>query len=165
MKRYVLGLIISEYRSFVVLQEKTHPEWQRGCMNGIGGHVDDGESYDAAMIREAREETTIYDEYPDNVWEHFATIADPGVFEMYCFRTFVADVRLIDAHDGEERLTFVSVRELPYQPVIGNLHWLIPFALDKHVRIPQLFNEQTRAPNVRVASQHPASAAEGRSGV
>lgn len=59
MKTYVLGFAFEPNRNEVLLIEKTKPEWQAGFLNGIGGKVEDEESYTHAMTREFKEETGI----------------------------------------------------------------------------------------------------------
>ena len=57
VKTYTVGFIFDSTLEEVALMEKTHPEWQKGKLNGIGGKVEDGEIVISCMIREAEEET------------------------------------------------------------------------------------------------------------
>ena len=43
MKSYVLGFCFNTRLDQVVLIQKTRPEWQAGRLNGIGGHIENGE--------------------------------------------------------------------------------------------------------------------------
>lgn len=55
---YVLGFAFTpEWR--VALIEKTHPAWQAGKLNGIGGKIEKGEGFVEAMRREFAEETGV----------------------------------------------------------------------------------------------------------
>jgi len=40
MTEYVLGFLMDNYR--VVLIEKQRPAWQKGLLNGVGGHINHG---------------------------------------------------------------------------------------------------------------------------
>lgn len=53
---YVLGFVFSMKENFVLLQKKSHPEWQKDKYNGIGGKIEVGESEIDAMSRESLEE-------------------------------------------------------------------------------------------------------------
>ena len=59
MKHYVVGFLFSDDRKKVVLIEKTHPGWQKGKWNGIGGHIEEGELPKDAMQREFNEEAGV----------------------------------------------------------------------------------------------------------
>lgn len=43
----------------VALIRKIRPDWQRGSFNGVGGHIEPGESPVDAMVREFMEETGV----------------------------------------------------------------------------------------------------------
>lgn len=68
---WVLGFLFSEDLSKVVLIKKTHPDWQAGKLNGIGGKIELGASHRATMWRECREETG-YD-YDD--WQYLKSFS------------------------------------------------------------------------------------------
>lgn len=55
-KHMVLGFMFHDFLHSVVLLRKTHPDWQAGLLNGVGGKIEPGESPIAAMVREYREE-------------------------------------------------------------------------------------------------------------
>ena len=57
MKLYCCGFMFSKDFSHVLLIEKARPKWQEGKVNGIGGHLESGESPVDAMVREFEEET------------------------------------------------------------------------------------------------------------
>jgi len=60
VKRYVLGFALTPEMDRVALIQKNRPDWQAGKWNGIGGHIEDGESPLEAMHREFQEETGVY---------------------------------------------------------------------------------------------------------
>jgi 8-oxo-dGTP diphosphatase len=73
MIRWVVGFLIRN-RSEVALMTKTHPEWQKGKLNGVGGKIDDGESPEGAMRREFLEEAGV--DVP--TWRKFAPQSASG---------------------------------------------------------------------------------------
>lgn len=58
MNSMVLGFAFDSYGR-VALIRKNRPDWQRGKLNGIGGHVESDESVRVAMSREFSEETGV----------------------------------------------------------------------------------------------------------
>ena len=56
IKKYVVGFMFDTSLTNVALIRKTKPAWQAGLLNGIGGKVEAGESFDDAMVREFSEE-------------------------------------------------------------------------------------------------------------
>lgn len=105
----------------VVLIRKNRPVWQAGKLNGVGGHVEDGESFHECMVREFKEEAQL------NVseWQRFAKLAMKDstiVFYRATVETLNGVVAMTD-----EPLVFVDSFELP-SDTIPNLQWLIPMA-------------------------------------
>ena len=127
IKRYVVGFMFNADESLVVLLRKRRPDWQAGKLNGMGGHVEPGESYGPAMVREGREESGLT---PD--WEHFAVLGGNG-WEMYCYRAVQGDPCAVPPHNdvGEqfEVHTVASVTSAMVE-TIPNLRWLVPMALN-----------------------------------
>lgn len=126
-RRYVAGFMFKGSKVFLV--RKNHPTWQAGLMNGIGGEIDGDETPEQAMQREYNEETG----WRVHGWEFFATENGPG-YSVHFFRyRMPSDVETasIDwkANDKGEELEWCEALDIKY-PVIGNLHWLIPLALD-----------------------------------
>lgn len=60
MQKYVVGFAFNRDMTQVVLINKERPSWQKGLLNGVGGKVEPGESYIAAMVREFQEETGVH---------------------------------------------------------------------------------------------------------
>jgi 8-oxo-dGTP diphosphatase len=59
MKKYVIGFAFNDLMTEIVLIKKNRPDWQKGSLNGIGGHIELNESSDNAMAREFLEETGV----------------------------------------------------------------------------------------------------------
>jgi 8-oxo-dGTP diphosphatase len=121
MDRYVVGFAFGPHMNSVLLIEKTHPEWQKGKWNGIGGHIEDGETPIVAMVREAHEETGIDRGFG---WQHYATMRGED-FEVFVFKGTAFDAPTCPSDSGE----FVAWKSLPLQcPRIANLDFLIEAA-------------------------------------
>lgn len=122
MKRYVVGFMFDTQKEFVALIEKARPAWQKGKFNGIGGHIENGESPDQAVRREFLEETGVYHDQ----WELFAHLTCGDDAEIYFYRTFCDDIFAIRCVTDEPVAAW-ALRSLP-QPLLPNLNWLIPMA-------------------------------------
>ena len=129
IRRYTAGFLLHKTR--VLLVRKSHPKWQQGMMNGIGGEIEPGEETDASFVREFLEETG----WNLANWRHelFCTEYGPG-YEVNFYRARLpdeTDVGAVDwkCNDKGEELEWCEVNSIKY-PVIGNLHWLLPMALD-----------------------------------
>jgi len=130
-RTYVAGFLLKRTQASdqVLLVRKSHPDWQAGLMNGIGGEVEPGESIDAAMMREFWEEAR----HMTNGWEKFAVERGPG-YEVWFYRLTMSEFMVQEytaprVNDKGEELEWRDARN-PKYPVIGNLNWLLPLALD-----------------------------------
>lgn len=127
---YVAGFLFNADRTEVLLIQKSHPDWQNGKLNGVGGKVEKGERPSDAMAREFQEETGVaYDG-----WRNFCMLC--GNWGRVSF--FVGhmddegDIQQfhgVESTDGET-LVVALVACLRDYDVISNLLWLVPMALD-----------------------------------
>jgi 8-oxo-dGTP diphosphatase len=119
----------------VLLVRKGHPKWQAGMMNGIGGEIEEGEDSFTCIIREFHEEANLM----WNAWDYFCTENGPGyLVNFYRGRLAPDDKYQAPAtNDRGEELEWCKALDIKY-PVIGNLHWLIPLALDPRPMLCQL---------------------------
>ena len=124
MTEYVAGFLFDRAAQTVTLIRKNRPEWQAGRLNGIGGHIEPGETPATAMRREFREEAGLDLDH----WEHYATVqGDWG--RVWFFRAAVDHTTLMSLRpQTDETIEHISTRYLPGD-VIPNLHWLIPLAM------------------------------------
>ena len=128
---YVLALLFTPDARRVVLMHKNRPAWQAGRINAPGGKLTSGEDVASAARREVREEAGV--DVPEAVWQEFLVWDDP-VYRMHIVRAFHdAASRAYTAEDQE--IFLAEVDDLP-SPVIENLRWLIPLALDQSVAVP-----------------------------
>lgn len=130
MQKYVLGFLFTDncnnMEKEVALIRKTHPEWQKGKLNGIGGHIEEGEEPVDAMTREFKEET---DAGCD--WKFFCTMVFDNDTIIYCFKSnSIAEIKTIT----DEDVNWYKIKDIVNsnnEDIIPNLRWLIPMALQK----------------------------------
>ncbi|MDD5551397.1 MAG: NUDIX domain-containing protein [Candidatus Omnitrophica bacterium] len=121
MEKMVCGIIFTPNEYEVWLLLKARPKWQAGKFNGIGGHIEKGESPVEAMQREWQEETG-----EDEVqWIKFMTLFGKD-FEVTFFRAHTA-ANLESLSAGESLYKF-PIDNLPSN-ILYNINWLIPMAL------------------------------------
>lgn len=66
MEKYVVGFVFDQ-NGKVILLRKTHPDWQAGKLNGVGGKCKPGEDDRVTMVREWQEEVEITNPLQRNV--------------------------------------------------------------------------------------------------
>jgi 8-oxo-dGTP diphosphatase len=125
-KQYVAGFAVNRETSRIALVRKSHPKWQAGRLNGIGGKIEDGEDPLGAMQREFQEETGIY----VRDWRHFVSLGGIG-WIVHFFVAFVTEEELWSMHGDEEPIEIHGLESIHLLSVIQNLRWLIPLALDQ----------------------------------
>jgi len=125
-KRYVVGFRFSGDLQSVVLILKTHPEWQAGRYNGVGGHIEDGETPEQTMKREYLEETGT----TEANWKLFNTLyGKDGNFSVDFF--WARGPLTLLRSTTEETVHWLDVDavvtgKLPTLPSLG---WMIPMAI------------------------------------
>jgi len=140
MKVYCCGFLFSESKFIrqVLLIKKNRPYSQKGLLNGIGGHVEEGESPLGAMIREFQEETGVR----ISSWKELCILTydfcchEEGAI-VYFFYDISDAVKCCSSKTDEE-VRLIDVESVPHQNTMPNLKWLIPLALDETVRKPVL---------------------------
>jgi 8-oxo-dGTP diphosphatase len=131
--------MFSYQRDRLVLIRKNHPDWQKGLMNGVGGHMEENESVWAAMSREFLEEAGV--ETNPLEWQHKLTIQNRVVQFGYNLHILVAFSNLAYKVDSKtsELISLAHVDQILNDPgarsqLIPNLNWIIPFLLDPNIR-------------------------------
>jgi len=119
----VCGFMFDARMERVLLIEKNRPKRQTGRLNGIGGHVKEGETEQDAMRREFQEEAGV--NVPE--WQRVCVVSGRG-WTVTFFA--LANEHAYEAAEPktDEALVRVSVAKLPKR-VINNLNWLIPMAV------------------------------------
>jgi len=133
--KFVVGFYFDMFQKkpSVLLIKKKRPQWQAGLYNGIGGHIEEGETPLQAMIREFKEETDVHEEN----WIHKITINSPK-WILHVFAVIQGDSKKPKTMTDEE-LRFVPVQELYSMPLVYNITWLVPIMLDATIVKPFSF--------------------------
>lgn len=131
-QNYVLGFLFSPDQQKAVFIKKTHPEWQAGKFNGVGGGIQGDESPYAAMIREFHEETGVR----ITTWENYLVL-EGGPYKLFVFRAFSHHFQRVES-TTDEKVTISLIRNIYLLPdkFIRNLGWMVPLALDPDLQIP-----------------------------
>jgi 8-oxo-dGTP diphosphatase len=118
-QEYVVGFLYNEKKDSVALIRKNRPEWQKGKLNGIGGHVENGEQVTKAMQREFQEEAGM--DIKD--WDLFCIMHFESC-NIY-FYSAVGDLTKIKILT-DEIIELHTVESIPRLDTIENLKWLVP---------------------------------------
>lgn len=126
MKEYVCGFLINTSANEVALILKNRPEWQKGLLNGVGGHIEYGEKPKDAMKREFWEEAGA----EINDWIKFTELTDHRNWKVHFFYCKVEfEVARVVHSKTDEEVIFVDLNHIRDEETIPNLQWLIPMAL------------------------------------
>ena len=128
---YVLGFLFNSIpvgrksdSQKLVLIKKNRPEWQKGLLNGAGGHVEETDKdFLMAMQRECEEETGV--KISRSSWRNFATLQSRG-WVIHCF-SYKGKAANRAKTMTDEEVVLVKLQNLPDYALIPNLKWLIPF--------------------------------------
>lgn len=121
---YVAGFLFSEDLKNVALIEKKRPDWQRGKLNGIGGHIEDSDKHPLfAMIREFKEETGVI----NRNWKPYARISIKDTSVIFYWS--IGDLTKLRTVTDEE-IKIININDIFLYNTIENLPWLIPLAID-----------------------------------
>ncbi|HEY0712276.1 MAG TPA: NUDIX domain-containing protein [Polyangia bacterium] len=132
MKRYSLGFAFGTNQGgeTVLLIRKVRPAWQHGLLNGIGGHIEEGETPIQAMVREFEEECGVGTKETD--WTHYMTMRGPD-WEVYTYWTRAVD--LSEARTtGAERVVEACTRRGLSVGCLSNVAWMIEMSKDPQTR-------------------------------
>ena len=114
---YVLGFLFDNASQRVALILKTHPEWQEGKFNGLGGKIRDGEPPVSAMRREFFEEAGVgvLD------WEKYHEFREErrAGWIVHCFRATHADALAKATTMTDEPVSIFWAHKLPENLVEG----------------------------------------------
>jgi len=127
---FVVGFQFDENGRRVALIHKGRPEWQSGLWNGIGGHVERGETVQAAMEREFVEETGVSQQ--GIRWKHFADLRTWTHQLVSFFLSFTDQVELVRSVTDEEVFVWgLADLRLPSmkEKLVPNVMWLVELAL------------------------------------
>jgi 8-oxo-dGTP diphosphatase len=124
VRRYVIGFLCHNYN--VALITKNRPDYQKGKLNGIGGHIEKGETPAQAMEREFNEEAGIRVLNWQLLCE--ASVIEPRA-KLYIYHAHIGEhVHIQQLTD--EYVAWYFAHNLP-DNVMPILRWLIPMAMSK----------------------------------
>lgn len=146
LTEYVVGFLYNERKSIVVLIEKQRPAWQKGRLNGVGGHIEPGETPLDAMRREFWEEAGV----KIDDWE----LAVEMTGRTWRVHFFTACGNVLDTWTRtDESICLVGVLNAPLTPnILPNLGWLIPLCLDSDIEKPVILRDVTEPSDVGAAN-------------
>lgn len=141
---YVCGFAFDENTERVALIRKNKPAWQAGLLNGIGGKVEKGESFGAAMAREFYEEAGMIT--LPSMWRPLLTLQDGsqkyigGNWEVHFHIAYGLDLNQVKTMTDEviNVLSWQAVStsynpRQEYYACVPNLHWLLPLAAQREI--------------------------------
>lgn len=130
---YTLAFLFSTTWDGVLLIEKAKKPVQHiGKYNGIGGKVEEGETYSRAIVREIKEESGLDVANVDS----FATIGGAD-WTCECFKGVAEFNRGLMYAGDEGRVLGIAIDEILKIPTVSNVPWLIFMAIDND---PSLMN-------------------------
>lgn len=131
MTEYVAGFMLDGQN--VALVVKNRPEWQKGRMNGIGGHIELDETPEQAMVREFVEETGYSEK---SYWHKFAELSGED-WRVYFFWSLGDHSVLRSTTD--EKIVSIPCDTINHVNCVPNLQWLVPMARSMEHNSANLF--------------------------
>lgn len=127
MKHYTLGFVFNPTLDRVVLIEKTHPDWQKGKLNGIGGKIEESESSAACIVREACEESGLQSH--ESQWTLVAQLCGTD-WRMDVYAHIHSGAEEDMQTKTDEHIKWHNIDRMP-NTMLSNVPWLIYLAKDK----------------------------------
>jgi 8-oxo-dGTP diphosphatase len=131
---YTIGALFPPDLSRIVLIKKIKPEWQKGKYNLPGGKTKTGETPQECISREFYEETGLV--VLPKEWKHIGSIIGTSSKNKYIVDVLTAiiqgDQDINNDTDEKARWFRLGSYSLRTAPLISNLDWLIPFAMNIH---------------------------------
>lgn len=123
----VVGFLFDPTEAVVVLIKKRRPAWQKDRLNGVGGHIEEGETPEEAMSREFEEEVG----FADIDWMKFAVLHGEG-WVVHFFTALDGRAIVPETKTDEEVEAILVSDAVTSHHVIPNVRWLVPLALDTY---------------------------------
>lgn len=134
MEKYVVIFLFTFDKKKVWLIKKEKPDWQKGCLNGIGGKVEEGESPLDAAYRELKEEAGVEKVYDSDLLEvgYMKGINnDNAGFKVWIYTAFT-DIELRTMET--EEIILKDISDIKSEAHIENVPTLIEACLYKLTR-------------------------------
>lgn len=134
MTEYVAGFVFANAGTKVLLIRKKRPEWQCGRLNGIGGHIEPGETPKQAIVREFREEAGVHIED----WRNFLTLSgnDWKVYFYECWLEELPGPFPSFKSMTDENIEWWDTKDIVFprtDNAMPNLSWILPMALKQNM--------------------------------
>jgi 8-oxo-dGTP diphosphatase len=127
VQQYSLGFAFDAKNEHLLLITKNRPSWQAGLYNGIGGHMEEGETPIQCMVREYEEETGLRSEAGQ--WRFLLTFSSP-LFIVHTYAMNSDDIHLAKSMTDETVSVVPVSLDLLLKKGVTNLPWLVGLALD-----------------------------------
>ena len=113
----------------VFLIRKNRPKWQAGKLNGIGGHVESGESFYECCTREVFEEAGIV---PAASYEWYLTMTFPDAQVSVFYALLTKTERKAVRSKTDEQVEWIALADIHAlrHEMIDNIPWMIYAALN-----------------------------------
>lgn len=120
--KFVVGYVFDKEEN-VILIRKNRPSWQKGLLNGVGGHVEQDESSLDAMRRECFEEGGVY----IHEWRNICYMGGSD-WELEVYATEIDNLNFRTTTD--EKIEIHNVNKIWLEETVPNVKWLIPMCLE-----------------------------------
>jgi 8-oxo-dGTP pyrophosphatase MutT (NUDIX family) len=129
MNKYTLGFVFNEELNRVVLIELNKPNrWNDRLINGVGGHIEEGEEPLNCMSRECMEESGI--NIPPANWRFvgiYEGVGSKEVFKIHVYYTTTKQNLLVNSSEGS--VSWYDVSTVAKLKTVSNLQWMMPYCL------------------------------------
>lgn len=122
---YVCGFLFNSLGFVALIHKLRGPKEVVGKLNGVGGKVEADETPLEAMRREFKEEAGL----DIRSWFEFCVLDGPG-WRVHFFYDKVLDGGYDLRSMTDEPVHWHPIENINLLPVVNNLKWLIPMALD-----------------------------------
>jgi len=113
---YCLGF--AKHEDDLVFIQKTHPRFQYGKLNGVGGHIEGQETPVEAMVREFEEEAGVATSQTQ--WLEKGKIALKGALQVFVFETELTVDQFTEVK--KQALVLKKLSELNSKPTVEKIH-------------------------------------------
>jgi len=128
-KRFVLTFLFDPTMTKVALIRKSKPDWMAGKLNAVGGHVEEGETFEQAADREFTEETGMI----ITKWTPFMRMFRPGDTEdtlrtLECYWAISERVSNVKSVTDEQVGVFDVQTVMGREDVVKDTKWILAMA-------------------------------------
>ena len=126
MNRVVIAYLFDPTLTKVVMIQKRRPDWMEGLFNAPGGHVEEGETFEDANVREFYEETGV--QISSTFWNKFLELnrSDRVIIGYWWISYSINKVKTVT----DEQVAVCDVESLLSRPdeLVRDVSWILPMA-------------------------------------